>query len=111
MNQTLAFFLHGAMRSDQDSFVITLSQLDSTSTGTTLLKRQQLNHSSHWYELQALLYFATGLDARSEYEVTFENVGVGKAFGVRDLELVRFVFCPSFFVTTGLFLPFQSKCS
>ena len=84
LNRTTAFFLYGAMRADHDSFAVTIKR----SPDNTIIKYLQLNHTSHWFDLKALLYFETELDPRSVYEVTFENVG-SKAFSVRYIEVIQ----------------------
>ena len=84
LNRTTAFFLYGAMRADHDSFAVTIKR----SPDNTIIRYLQLNHTSHWFDLKALLYFETGLDIQSVYEVTFENVGT-RAFSVRYIEIIQ----------------------
>jgi hypothetical protein len=67
--------------------------------------------------LDGILYFGTGLDPSNSYEVSIQNMGIGNALGVRNLDMIQVVqyvssICPSSlpakYVFEGLPRPIQN---
>jgi hypothetical protein len=85
INQTAAFFIRGSLNFDHNSFNATITQLPSGQ----LVKNGTYGECSRWLEFDAILYFATGLDPSSSYNVSIQNVGAGEALGVRGLDLIQ----------------------
>jgi len=71
LNQTIAFYVRGALNWDHGTFLVTLTSPPNVSA----IKQQLLNGSSRWADWDDILYFETGLDPSKTYQVQFENVG------------------------------------
>jgi hypothetical protein len=93
---TSAFFVHGALNYDHNSINATIKQLPSGQLVTQGIYSQV----SRWLELDGILYFGTGLDPSNSYEVSIQNMGIGNALSVRNLDMIQVVqyvssICPS----------------
>jgi hypothetical protein len=85
INQTTAFFIYGSLAEDHDSLIATITQLPNG----PLVTQGTYSQVSRWLEFETVLYFGTGLDPTSSYNVSIQNVGAQKCLAVRRLEIIQ----------------------
>jgi hypothetical protein len=83
LKKTTAFFLYGSLNWDHDEFTVIFKPPQNLGD----VEQQTLNHSSRYLDLTTMLYFKTGLDPNATYDLSFVNVGDGKAFAIRSMDL------------------------